>query len=97
MTGTLILVRHGESEWNLKNLFTGWKNPDLTEKGIGEAKSAGQRLKTAGFTADFCFTSALKRAQHTLDLITKYQEVKQAVGLDDVYTVRALTKIDAAN
>ncbi|HVW91736.1 MAG TPA: 2,3-bisphosphoglycerate-dependent phosphoglycerate mutase [Devosia sp.] len=69
MTNTLILVRHGESEWNLKNLFTGWKNPDLTEKGIAEARAAGQRLKAAGFTPDYCFTSSLKRAQHTLDLI----------------------------
>ena len=51
MTGTLILVRHGESEWNLKNLFTGWRNPDLTEKGIGEAKATGERLKKAGAIA----------------------------------------------
>jgi 2,3-bisphosphoglycerate-dependent phosphoglycerate mutase len=69
MSRTLILVRHGESDWNLKNLFTGWKNPDLTEKGITEARTAGQRLKAAGFAPDYCFTSALKRAQHTLDLI----------------------------
>ncbi|WP_374624444.1 2,3-bisphosphoglycerate-dependent phosphoglycerate mutase [Devosia sp.] len=69
MTGTLILVRHGESEWNLKNLFTGWRNPDLTEKGIGEARATGRRLKAAGYAPDVYFTSALKRAQHTLDLI----------------------------
>ncbi|MDC9822602.1 2,3-bisphosphoglycerate-dependent phosphoglycerate mutase [Devosia sp. ZB163] len=69
MTGTLILVRHGESEWNLKNLFTGWRNPDLTEKGIGEAKATGERLKKAGLVPDVYFTSALRRAQHTLDLI----------------------------
>jgi 2,3-bisphosphoglycerate-dependent phosphoglycerate mutase len=69
MAGTLILVRHGESEWNLKNLFTGWKNPDLTEKGIGEAKATGQKLKAAGLVPDAFFTSALRRAQHTLDLI----------------------------
>ena len=69
MTGTLILVRHGQSEWNLKNLFTGWRNPDLTEKGIEEARSAGKRLKAAGYVPDSYFTSALKRAQHTLDLI----------------------------
>ena len=69
MAGTLILVRHGESEWNLKNLFTGWKNPELTEKGIGEAKATGQKLKSAGFVPDAYFTSALRRAQHTLDLI----------------------------
>ncbi|MBN9308009.1 2,3-bisphosphoglycerate-dependent phosphoglycerate mutase [Devosia sp.] len=69
MTGTLILVRHGESEWNLKNLFTGWRNPDLTEKGIREAKATGERLKQAGLVPDVYFTSALRRAQHTLDLI----------------------------
>ena len=59
MTGTLILVRHGESEWNKLNLFTGWKNPDLTEKGIAEAKLAGQRLNAHGLIPDYCFTSAL--------------------------------------
>jgi 2,3-bisphosphoglycerate-dependent phosphoglycerate mutase len=69
MAGTLILVRHGESEWNLKNLFTGWKNPDLTEKGIAEARAAGAMLKEKGFVPEVFYTSALKRAQHTLDLI----------------------------
>ena len=69
MTGTLILVRHGESEWNLKNLFTGWRNPELTEKGIGEARATGMKLKQAGYLPDVYFTSALRRAQHTLDLI----------------------------
>jgi 2,3-bisphosphoglycerate-dependent phosphoglycerate mutase len=69
MSRTLILVRHGESEWNLKNLFTGWKDPDLTEKGIEEARNVGRRLKAAGFVPEYCFTSALKRAQHSLDLI----------------------------
>jgi 2,3-bisphosphoglycerate-dependent phosphoglycerate mutase len=69
MTGTLVLVRHGQSEWNLKNLFTGWKDPDLSAKGVEEAKAAGQRLKAKGLKFDVCFTSALTRAQHTLDLI----------------------------
>jgi 2,3-bisphosphoglycerate-dependent phosphoglycerate mutase len=69
MAGTLILVRHGESEWNLKNLFTGWKNPDLTEKGIAEARAAGVLLKERGLVPEVFYTSALKRAQHTLDLI----------------------------
>lgn len=69
MTGTLILVRHGQSEWNLKNLFTGWRNPDLTEQGVGEARGTGKKLKAAGYVPDRYFTSALKRAQHTLDLI----------------------------
>src|SRR6266567_2804593 len=65
----LVLVRHGQSEWNLKNLFTGWKDPDLTEQGIAEAKEASRKLKAQGLTFDIAFTSVLKRAQHTLDLI----------------------------
>ncbi len=69
MTGTLILVRHGQSEWNLKNLFTGWKNPGLTELGIEEARKAGQALKAKGIVPDAYFTSALTRAQRTLDLM----------------------------
>src|ERR1700688_1004432 len=64
----LVLVRHGQSEWNLKNLFTGWKDPDLTEQGIAEAKEAGRKLKAKGLKFDIAFTSVLKRAQHTLDL-----------------------------
>ena len=65
----LVLVRHGQSEWNLKNLFTGWKDPDLTEQGIAEAREAARKLKAQGLTFDIAFTSVLKRAQHTLDLI----------------------------
>src|SRR6476661_10389960 len=64
----LVLVRHGQSDWNLKNLFTGWKDPDLTEQGIAEAKDAGRKLKAKGLSFDIAFTSVLKRAQHTLDL-----------------------------
>src|SRR3979490_2598450 len=64
----LVLVRHGQSEWNLKNLFTGWKDPDRTEKGVAEAKEAGRKLKAHGLSFDIAFTSVLKRAQHTLDL-----------------------------
>ena len=69
MSGILVLVRHGQSEWNLKNLFTGWKDPDLTEKGIEEAKSAGKKLKAKGIVFDIAYTSVLLRAQHTLDLM----------------------------
>ena len=65
----LVLVRHGQSEWNLKNLFTGWKDPDLTEQGIAEAKEAGRKLKAQGLTFDVAFTSDLTRAQHTLKLM----------------------------
>src|ERR1700692_766808 len=64
----LVLLRHGQSEWNLKNLFTGWKDPDLTEQGVAEAKEAGRKLKAQGLEFDIAFTSVLKRAQHTLDL-----------------------------
>jgi 2,3-bisphosphoglycerate-dependent phosphoglycerate mutase len=65
----LVLVRHGESEWNKLNLFTGWRDPDLTEKGVLEAKAAGARLKAEGLKFDVAFTSVLKRAQRTLNLI----------------------------
>jgi len=65
----LVLVRHGQSEWNLKNLFTGWKDPDLTEQGIAEANEAARKLRAQGLTFDIAFTSVLRRAQHTLDLI----------------------------
>ena len=65
----LVLVRHGESEWNLKNLFTGWKDIDLTDKGVAEARGAGRRLKALGLSFDVAFTSDLIRAQRSLDLI----------------------------
>jgi 2,3-bisphosphoglycerate-dependent phosphoglycerate mutase len=65
----LVLVRHGQSEWNLKNLFTGWRDVDLTDQGIAEAKEAGRKLKAQGLTFDIAFTSALKRAQRTLDIL----------------------------
>lgn len=65
----LVLCRHGQSDWNLKNLFTGWKDPDLTPLGIEEAKSAAAKLKAKGVTFDIAFTSALVRAQHTCRLI----------------------------
>ena len=68
MTRTLVLLRHGQSAWNLENLFTGWKNPDLTPRGIEEAKAAGQRLGKLGIAFDVAFTSALVRAQNTLKL-----------------------------
>ena len=65
----LVLVRHGQSDWNLKNLFTGWRDVDLTDKGVSEAREAGRKLKAQGITFDVAFTSALKRAQRTLDLM----------------------------
>jgi 2,3-bisphosphoglycerate-dependent phosphoglycerate mutase len=82
MSGTLVLVRHGQSEWNLKNLFTGWKDPDLTELGIEEAKTGAQALKETGLKFDVAFTSVLIRAQHTLDLIM------DGIGQTDLEVIR---------
>ena len=65
----LVLVRHGESEWNKLNLFTGWTDVDLSEKGHEEAKQAGKTLKEEGYDFDVCYTSYLKRAVHTLNHI----------------------------
>ncbi|HEX9320637.1 MAG TPA: 2,3-bisphosphoglycerate-dependent phosphoglycerate mutase [Xanthobacteraceae bacterium] len=65
----LVLVRHGQSEWNLKNLFTGWRDVDLSEQGIAEARTAGRKLKAQGLRFDIAFTSALLRAQRTLDIM----------------------------
>ena len=102
MAGTLILVRHGESEWNLKNLFTGWKNPDLTEKGVAEARRAGKLLTAAGLKPSAFFTSALRRAQHTLDLILEEMGIvnltiirNQALNERDYGDLSGLNKDDA--
>lgn len=65
----LVLVRHGESEWNKLNLFTGWTDVELSDKGREEAKEGGQLLKDGGYDFDLCFTSYLKRAIHTLDIV----------------------------
>ncbi len=69
MSGTLVLVRHGQSEWNLKNLFTGWRDPDLTELGVEEAKTGGKAIAETGIKFDVAYTSVLSRAQKTLTLI----------------------------
>ena len=65
----LVLIRHGESEWNKLNLFTGWTDVQLSEKGVEEAKAGGRALKEAGFDFDLCYTSYLKRAIHTLNFV----------------------------
>jgi len=69
MTGKLVLLRHGQSTWNLENLFTGWTDVDLTDKGRGEARDAGIALREAGYEFDIAFTSVLKRAIRTLWLV----------------------------
>src|SRR5579862_896677 len=65
----LVLLRHGESEWNKENKFTGWQDVDLSEKGVLQAKQAGRILSKAGFSFDLSFTSYLKRAIKTLDIV----------------------------
>ena len=82
MSGTLVLVRHGQSEWNLKNLFTGWRDVDLSEKGHEEAKAAGRIMKERGLRFDIAYTSALIRAQKTC------QYILDAVGQSDLETIR---------
>ncbi|ATP12715.1 2,3-bisphosphoglycerate-dependent phosphoglycerate mutase [Bartonella henselae] len=74
MERTLVLIRHGQSEWNLKNLFTGWKDPGLTEKGRTEAIAAGKKLKETGLKFDIAYTSALQRAQKTAQNILEQME-----------------------
>ena len=68
---TLVLVRHGQSQWNKENLFTGWKDPDLTDKGVEEAINAGKKIKETNISFDLHFTSKLQRAQKTGSLIMK--------------------------
>ncbi|MCL6706017.1 2,3-bisphosphoglycerate-dependent phosphoglycerate mutase [Pseudomonas sp. R2.Fl] len=82
MSGTLVLVRHGQSDWNLKNLFTGWKDPDLTELGIQEANAGGQALADYGIKFDVAFTSVLVRAQKTCQIIL------DKVGQSSLTTIR---------
>ncbi|WP_449414478.1 2,3-bisphosphoglycerate-dependent phosphoglycerate mutase [Ochrobactrum teleogrylli] len=82
MSRTLVLVRHGQSEWNLKNLFTGWRDPGLTEQGHAEAKAAGQRLKAAGLKFDIAYTSVLTRAQTTC------QHILDELGQPGLETIR---------
>jgi 2,3-bisphosphoglycerate-dependent phosphoglycerate mutase len=102
MDRLLVLMRHGQSEWNLQNLFTGWRDVGLTEAGIAEARTGARRLKERGFMFDVAFTSALKRAQHTLDLAldelgqTGLEEHRdQALNERDYGDLSGLNKDDA--
>ncbi len=98
----LVLVRHGQSEWNEKNLFTGWRDPDLTAQGIDEAQTAGQALKQQGLVFDLAFTSDLQRAQKTLTLLLAEQgqsdlptTQNQALNERDYGDLAGLNKDDA--
>jgi 2,3-bisphosphoglycerate-dependent phosphoglycerate mutase len=98
----LVLLRHGQSEWNLQNLFTGWRDVDLTENGVNEARAAGRRLKAQGLRFDVAFTSALLRAQRSLDLALDEMGQKdtpvikdQALNERDYGELAGLNKDDA--
>lgn len=82
MANLLVLVRHGQSEWNKKNLFTGWKDPDLTDQGRAEAKESGEVLKAGDYVFDVSFTSELCRAQNTNTLML------EILGQQDIEIVR---------
>jgi 2,3-bisphosphoglycerate-dependent phosphoglycerate mutase len=98
----LVLVRHGQSEWNLKNLFTGWRDVGLTEQGVAEAREAGRKLKAQNLTFGVAFTSVLSRAQKTLDLMlgelgqTNLETLRdQALNERDYGDLSGLNKDDA--
>ena len=79
----LTLVRHGQSDWNEKNLFTGWENPGLTEQGLVEAKETGKILKNSGFEYSYLYTSILDRAINTANIILRELKV------DEIKTIRS--------
>ena len=77
-SSTLVLIRHGQSQWNLENRFTGWTDVPLTDQGRSDAKACGEFLQQQGYTFDCVFTSRLMRANHTMN------EVLEAMGLSDI-------------
>jgi 2,3-bisphosphoglycerate-dependent phosphoglycerate mutase len=85
MTHKIVLIRHGESQWNLENRFTGWTDVDLTANGLAEARAAGELLKAEGFDFDLCYTSVLRRAIRTLWTI---QDVMDRMWLPVVHSWR---------
>ena len=102
-TMQLVLIRHGESEWNRLNLFTGWTDVDLTDTGRAEAAAGGRALREAGFDFDVCYTSRLKRAIHTLDIVLgeldrEWLPVTKSWKLNERHygALQGLNKADAA-
>ena len=98
----LVLVRHGQSEWNAKNLFTGWKDPGLTDQGLAEAKNAGKLILDESIQFDFMYTSMLSRAQRTGDIILgvlNHKEIpivkNEALNERDYGSLAGLNKDDA--
>ncbi|TDT96837.1 phosphoglycerate mutase [Azorhizobium sp. AG788] len=102
MDRLLVLVRHGQSEWNLKNLFTGWRDPNLTDQGVNEARRAGALLAAEGLSFDVAYTSALTRAQRTCQLVLEEMGLTglrtiadQALNERDYGDLSGLNKDDA--
>ena len=83
-SSNLVLIRHGQSEWNEQNLFTGWKDPKLTQKGINEAVKAGKELKEAGYSFDKMFTSGLFRAQDTGRIVLEQMDIPSIEVIKDI-------------
>ncbi len=83
MAHILVLLRHGQSEWNLENRFTGWTDVALTDQGIAEAKAAGLALREQGIKFDIAFTSALRRARDTLDLVLAQMNLRTVPVIGD--------------
>ncbi|MGU3360391.1 2,3-bisphosphoglycerate-dependent phosphoglycerate mutase [Methylobacterium sp. M6A4_1b] len=102
MDRLLVLARHGQSDWNLKKLFTGWRDPELTDLGVEEARTAGRWLKEQGYGFDVAFTSNLKRAQRTCALILEEMDLggletirNEALNERDYGDLSGLNKDDA--
>lgn len=76
--GQLVLLRHGESEWNRDRRFTGWTDVDLSAAGIAEAAQAGERLRSEGLVFDMCFSSILRRATHTAEIVLRTMQLENA-------------------
>ncbi|QTN40038.1 2,3-bisphosphoglycerate-dependent phosphoglycerate mutase [Cryomorphaceae bacterium] len=95
MMAQLVIVRHGQSQWNLENRFTGWVDVDLAPKGIEEAHAAGQKLKD--FKFDMAYTSALKRAQRTLDIILGEMGVELPITRDEALNERMYGDLQGMN
>ena len=98
----LVLVRHGQSMWNLENKFTGWTDVELSEQGVNEARNAGKLLKEKGYTFDLGYTSVLKRAMNTLDLILEEMgesiEIRRSYKLNERHygALQGLNKAETA-
>ncbi|MBN8553973.1 MAG: 2,3-bisphosphoglycerate-dependent phosphoglycerate mutase [Deltaproteobacteria bacterium] len=94
---TLVMLRHGQSIWNLENRFTGWVDVDLSAQGVEEAKHAGQILKKAGYKFELAHTSRLKRAQKTLDIILSEISQKPPVTMDSALNERHYGDLQGLN